>query len=233
MWRAVFKFIRQHVFSAASITLLVVLLTFFFTVFEQVTGKTLHDWFQDRGGWYAVVSRWLPMRSQVYNFISWVLFGGAIIFYGVILYAIRQNRRDFGLLEEAINSHSKDPTTRIVFQHFGADRYLQYVEPHVKIRFNVINANIFPLTIEKLEGNIKIYNQPTERDPKIISRDLIFTPGREMELCIKQHIQPTTAERILRDNPENLFAVVNASDLAVCFIYKDQWGEEQRVKKHL
>ena len=151
--------------------------------------------------------------------------------------AKQETKREFGQLAD---EDSEEMSKRIILCGTSTKLHLETVEPYVDVLFRIVNASVFPLMSERVEGNAFYRGYSGEkcylsRTPIIADSLNVFTLPRAApgELTLRQFVPLTITDEIAANN-DNL--KLDFGEVRVYFLFpelaaiSDSAGSAARLK---
>ncbi len=102
---------------------------------------------------------------------------------------------------------------------------LDAIEPYITLRVEFVNATVFELRVDHLEGRIQYRNSPLQQVPQIINLAAV-SHGNHCQVDFRQWLLPETARTMLAELPVTL----KTGNLALIFRYTDHTGTARSVR---
>lgn len=116
-------------------------------------------------------------------------------------------------------------------------------EPYIEIEAWFINASVYTMTLERIEGRIRYLNSDLQAAPEIflsqsVPKDVAkkLAHGEAKSFTIRQYLMPQTKDRILADHRTNAQEAkfpLETGRIALFFSYENLNGIAKEVRKAL
>ena len=178
----------------------------------------------------AVLVRGLPVWKDAILVFLFLL----LAFWGAVAtlwrkFARQETKREF---EQLADEDSGEMSKRLVLCGTSAKLHLEPVEPYIDVSFKVVNASMFILMSDKVEGNAFYYRGYSgekcqlSRTPIIVDSLNVFTLPRAVpkELTLRQFVPLEITDDIAANNDS---LKVDFSEVRVYFLFPGTSGHKR------